>query len=191
MSDMDTTTPTGQSGQAPVGPSVPERSGGRFAIVMPAVVGAFSLFLLVGALLLDADAAEFPGPRFVPLIVGSVGLVLAVILAMGVLRESRAAREVARDEDVGESGAGEPERRTDWVAVGWVVGGFAAFAVLLPWLGWILAAALLFWCSSRGFGSRRPGLDALIALFLSSAIYLIFSTGLGLVLPSGILGGGF
>lgn len=186
MSDMDTTTPTGQSGQAPGGPSVPERSGGRFAIVMPAVVGAFSLFLLVGALLLDADAAEFPGPRFVPLIVGSAGLALSVILAIGVLRESRAAREAARDEDTG-----EPEHRTDWVAVGWVVGGFAAFAVLLPWLGWILAAALLFWCSSRGFGSRRPGLDALIALFLSSAIYLIFSTGLGLVLPSGILGGGF
>ncbi|PZU39633.1 MAG: Tricarboxylate transport protein TctB, partial [Arsenicicoccus sp.] len=45
------------------------------------------------------------------------------------LRESRAAREVARDEDTG-----EPEHRTDWVAVGWVVGGFAAFAVLLPWL---------------------------------------------------------
>ena len=45
---------------------------GRSALVMPAIVGAFSLFLLVGSALLDPGEAEFPGPRFVPVIVGVV-----------------------------------------------------------------------------------------------------------------------
>ncbi|MDN6401073.1 MAG: tripartite tricarboxylate transporter TctB family protein, partial [Brachybacterium sp.] len=51
--------------------------------------------------------------------------------------------------------------------------------------------ALVFWCTAHGFGSRRPLFDILTALFLSSVIYLVFGTGLGLNLPSGILGGGF
>lgn len=166
MSDVDTS---------------PDRHG-LVELVMPAVIAAFSLYLLIGAILLDAGDTEFPGPRFVPAIVGSVGVLLAVVLAIAVLRHP----EPRVDPETG-----EPRGRTDWLAVGWVVGGFLAFAVLLPWLGWILAAALLFWCASRAFGSRSPLLDVLFALFLSSVIYLIFSTGLGLVLPSGILGGGF
>ena len=80
---------------------------------------------------------------------------------------------------------------SDPAALAWTVGGFFAFSLLLPWLGWILAAALLFWCVARGFGSRRPGFDVILALFMSSAAYLAFDVGLGLNLPSGILGGGF
>ena len=72
-----------------------------------------------------------------------------------------------------------------------VVFGFLAFALTLEVLGWILAAALLFWAVARGFGSRRPLFDISLALLVSSAIYLAFTVGLGLTLPSGILGGGF
>ena len=67
----------------------------------------------------------------------------------------------------------------------------AAFAVLLPWLGWILAGALLFWCITRAFGAPHPVFDILVALFVSSLAYLGFAVALGLTLPSGILGGGF
>lgn len=69
--------------------------------------------------------------------------------------------------------------------------GRAAFAVLLPWLGWILAGALLFWCITRAFGAPHPVFDILVALFVSSLAYLGFAVALGLTLPSGILGGGF
>lgn len=157
---------------------------GRSALLMPALLAAFSLFLLIGALLIPAAETEFPGPRFFPVLLGSVGLVLAALLALGVLRTP---------EPVPETGTSGRDHRThsDFVALAWVAGGFLAFAVLLPWLGWILAGALVFWCTAHGFGSRRPLFDILIALFLSSLIYLIFGTGLGLNLPSGILGGGF
>ncbi|GMA37981.1 tripartite tricarboxylate transporter TctB family protein [Mobilicoccus caccae] len=70
----------------------------------------------------------------------------------------------------------------------WCIGGFALFAATLELLGWILAAALLFWFVARGIGSRRPLFDISAALLLSSVIYLTFSVGLGLRLPSGVLG---
>ena len=77
---------------------------------------------------------------------------------------------------------------TDWQAVAWCIGGFLAFALTIELLGWILAAALLFWCVARGIGSRRPLFDASLALVVSSVIYLLFAMGLGLNLPAGVLG---
>lgn len=155
---------------------------GRSALLMPTILAAVSLFLLIGAALLDADGAEFPGPRFVPVILGSIGLLLAVLLAIGVLRSP---------EQVQETSGRRYRTHSDFTALAWVAGGFLAFALLLQWLGWILAGALLFWTAAHGFGSRRPVFDILIALFLSSVIYLVFGTALGLNLPSGLLGGGF
>ena len=155
---------------------------GRSNLLMPALLAAFSLFLLIGALLLDADGTDFPGPRFFPVLLGAAGLLLAVLIALSELRSPEPAPE----------GADRRFRtRSDFASLGWVAGGFLAFALLLPWLGWILAGALVFWCTAHGFGSRRPLFDIVIALFLSSVIYLVFGTGLGLNLPSGILGGGF
>ena len=156
---------------------------GRSTLVMPAVVGGFSLFLLVGSALLDPGGeAEFPGPRFVPVIVGAAGLLLALLLAIGAVRHP---------EPVDDPTPGRYRTYSDFGALAGVVGGFLAFALLLPYLGWILAGALVFWCTARGFGSPRPVVDILVALFLSSVVYLVFGTALGLNLPSGILGGGF
>ena len=172
-------------GHGPETPAADEQAHGfwhgRSALLMPGLLAAFSLFLMIGAGLLDAGDTEFPGPRFFPMILGAIGLLLAVLLALGVLRTPEPVAETS----------GRYRTYSDFVALAWVVGGFLAFALLLPWLGWILAGALLFWCAAHGFGSRRPLFDILIALFLSSVVYLIFGTGLGLILPSGILGGGF
>lgn len=177
MSDTPPGGPTGTSSTATGG-----FWHGRSPLVMPTVLGAFSLFLLVGSAMLDAGDAVFPGPRFVPVIAGGVGLVLALALALEVLR---------RPEPAADPTSGKYRTYSDFVALAWVVGGFLAGVLLLPVLGWILAGALLFWCTAHGFGSRRPGFDILISLFLSSIVYLIFGTALGVTLPSGILGGGF
>ena len=71
----------------------------------------------------------------------------------------------------------------------WTIGGFLLFTITLEFLGWILAGALLFWFVARGMGSRRTLFDVSLALVVSSAIYLAFDVGLGLNLPSGLLGG--
>jgi putative tricarboxylic transport membrane protein len=155
---------------------------GRSGLLVPAILAVFSLFLLLGSLLMDAGGTEFPGPRFVPVGVGAAGLVIAILLAVDLIRVPQWVEETS----------GRRYRTyTDFGALAWVAGGFFAFAVLLPWLGWILAAALLFWCTARGFGSQRPLFDIVVALLLSSAVFLLFGRGLDLNLPSGLLGGGF
>ncbi|MEJ6548131.1 tripartite tricarboxylate transporter TctB family protein [Corynebacterium sp. USCH3] len=155
---------------------------GRSGLIMPAVIGGFSLFLIIGSMTMDGPDADFPGPGFFPTLTGVIGLVLATIIAVGIIR---------RPEHV--EGAAEQTTRfhSDFVALGWAVLGFLAFAVLLPWLGWILASGLLFWCVARGFGSRRPVFDILVSVFMGSVAYLAFDVALGLSLPSGIVGGGF
>lgn len=155
---------------------------GRSGLIMPVVIAGFSLFLIVGSMTMDGPDADFPGPGFFPTLIGVIGLVLAAVIAVGIIR---------RPEPV--EGAAEQTTRfhSDFSALGWTVLGFLAFAVLLPWLGWILASGLLFWCVARGFGSRRPLFDILVSVFMGSVAYLAFDVALGLSLPSGIIGGGF
>ena len=156
---------------------------GRSGLVVPAVMAAFSTYLLIGALTMDIpEGTDFPGPTFYPLILTVAGYVLAALLVLHYLRTPEHLEELS---------ARTWRSHSDWSAVLWSAGGFLAFALTLEVLGWILAAALLFWAVARGFGSRRPLFDISLALLVSSAIYLAFTVGLGLTLPSGILGGGF
>jgi putative tricarboxylic transport membrane protein len=156
---------------------------GRSGLVVPAVLAAFSTYLLIGCLTMEIpEGTDFPGPTFYPLLLVVAGYVLTALLTVLYLRSP---------EHVAETSGRAWRTHSDWSAVAWSAGGFLAFALTIELLGWILAAALLFWCVARGFGSRRPLFDISLALLLSSAIYLAFSAGLGLNLPSGLLGGGF
>lgn len=168
-------------------------SAGLSALIMPCLLAAFSLFLLIGSLTMDKGKAEFPGPDFVPMLLGAAGIALAIALAVQVVRhrEIPEADDAVADLDRADRAAAPHRFHSDFGALAWCFLGFLAFAVLLPFLGWILAGALLFWCVARGFGSPRPVFDILVALFMSSLTYLAFSVVLGLTLPSGILGGGF
>jgi putative tricarboxylic transport membrane protein len=80
---------------------------------------------------------------------------------------------------------------SDWRALGTVLVSLVLFIVLLRPVGWIIAAALLFWGVSYALGARRPVFDASVALVMSSLIQLIFGAGLGLNLPAGFLEGIF
>ncbi|WMY78868.1 tripartite tricarboxylate transporter TctB family protein [Citricoccus sp. I39-566] len=155
---------------------------GRSGLIMPVLITAFSLFFIIGSIAMDTGDADFPGPGFFPTLIGVVGLVLAAVITVGLLRHPERP----------DGHAAQTTRfHSDFTSLGWAVLGFLAFAVLLPWLGWILASGLLFWCVAHGFGSRRPVFDILVALFMGSVAYLAFDVALGLNLPSGILGGGF
>lgn len=154
---------------------------GRSGLLFPLVLAAASTWIVVGNLRMAVPkGADFPGPTVFPWILAVAGYVVAALLALHYLRHPEPPQELS-------------ERTyptfSDWPALAWCVGGFLAFALLLEPLGWIIAAALLFWCVARGIGSRSALFDASLGLVLSSAIYLAFHTGLGLPLPSGILGG--
>nr|WP_269436875.1 tripartite tricarboxylate transporter TctB family protein [Arthrobacter gengyunqii] len=164
------------------------------------VVAGISTYLLVGILTMNVPhGAASPGPKFFPGLIAAGGYVLAILLAVDTLRHpSPPTAPVYEYGDDAEAQALAQERASvsyrtysDWKALGTAFAGFLAFAILIEPLGWILAAALLFWAVAHAVGSRRPLFDISVALVLSSLIQLAFGAGLGLNLPAGILGGIF
>lgn len=85
--------------------------------------------------------------------------------------------------------AGLPDRDTaDWSAVAWIGCGLAAvIGVVALGGGFVLAMALLFAATARGFGRRAPLVDLLIGLALGLVVYLLFTKLLTLALPQGPL----
>lgn len=172
-------------GAAPGRTREPERGrgllSGRSGLVVPLILAGVSTYLVYGIVTMTVpENTDFPGPRFYPLLLAIVGYILSALLVVEILRhpEKRDAEDAASF-----------KFHSDWRAVAWLVGGFLLFAFGIEFLGWIIAAALLFWCVARGVGSKRPLFDLSVALVFSSLIYLGFAVGLGLNLPSGLLGG--
>ena len=109
-------------------------------------------------------------------------LVLAGLLAATVF----AVREV-RGRARARADAASPRRdRTPLVLL---AGGVALHVALLERAGFVIAAAALFWLAARAFDPSHPRRDAVFAVVLSAAAYLIFARVLQLSLPAGVLAG--
>lgn len=202
MTATQTPQTPGAGAAEPAG-SAPDTAGwwvGRGGLVVPLILAAFSTYLLIGVVTMEvAKGADWPGPDFFPLIVAVAGYVVAVLLAIKYVREPEPAvpNVFSEMDDVSQAEREEAEAAakvkyrlfSDWRCLAWAIGGFAAFAFLLVPAGWIVAAALLFWCVARSMDSRRPLWDIVVALTVSSITYLAFDVLLGMNLPSGILGG--
>lgn len=168
---------------------------GRGALILAALVLALAVYLTVGLLTMDVPgSAEAPGPKFYPTILAIGAYLLAALLVLDTLRhpEQETPRTpVDTDEEEGATLTTTEATPMDPRAVAVSVVSFLAFALVLQPLGWLLSAALLFWIMSWALGATKPVLGLGIGLVLSSAIQVAFSMGLGLTLPSGILGGLF
>jgi len=165
-------------------------------LTMPVILVAFATYLVVGIVTMRVpEGTAFPGPQFFPGIIAAGLYIFAATLAVGAIREIRATPdaltaeiEAARAEAASEEPAAKPVR-VDIRSFAWVVLSFLAFAFLLEFLGWIIAAGLLFWCVARAFGSTKWLQSLIVGLTLSSLAYIGFDMALGMPLPSGILGG--
>ncbi|GHB07354.1 MULTISPECIES: tripartite tricarboxylate transporter TctB family protein [Streptomyces] len=166
-------------------PPAPTRSWLREHSELGVCVLLFVLGVLVltDALTMDVDLTQRGpvGPRTVPVVVGAGLLVVAVLLAVDVLRGGRGEAEAGEDVDLAEPA----DRRT----VALLTGVFLAFAVLIDPLGFPIAGALLFWGSAHALGSRHHDRDPLIAAGLSFVTYFVFDHLLGVPLPGGPLMG--
>jgi putative tricarboxylic transport membrane protein len=150
-----------------------------------ALLALTGLLVLVDSLLgTDAGSRSDPlGPHAVPLVLGVLLLVLAVLLAVDVLRGGHGEAEAGEDVDL----AVPADKRT----VGMLAGVLIATALLIPILGWPLAGMGLFWGAAYTLGSRRPVADPLIAGGVSLATWIVFDPLLGVDLPGGPLMGLF
>ncbi|MFE6163866.1 tripartite tricarboxylate transporter TctB family protein [Streptomyces sp. NPDC056486] len=144
---------------------------------------ALGILVLTDALTMDVEIAQRGpiGPKTVPIVVGIGLLVVAVILAIDVLRGGRGEAEGGEDIDLSEP--------ADWRTVLLLAGVFLGAAVLIEPLGFPVAGALLFWGAAYALGSRHLDRDPLIAAGLSLITYVVFNNLLGVPLPGGPLMG--
>ncbi|MGW5903749.1 tripartite tricarboxylate transporter TctB family protein [Streptomyces althioticus] len=148
-----------------------------------ALLLTLGVLVLTDALTMDVDLTQRGpvGPKTVPVVVGAALLVVAVLLAVDVLRGGRGQAEAGEDVDLSEP--------ADWRTVLLLSGVFLGSAVLIEPLGFPAAGALLFWGAAYTLGSRRVDRDPLIAAVLSLATYGLFDKLLGVPLPGGPLMG--
>lgn len=158
-----------------------ERLRGRSELGVSALLLAVGVLVLTDALTMEGSFVQRGpvGPKTVPVVVGVALLVVAVLLAVDVLRGGRGEAEGGEDVDLTEPG--------DWRTVAMLAGVFLACAALFVPLGFPASGALLFWGSAYVLGSRNTTRDPLIAAVLSVLTFLVFDSLLGVPLPAGPL----
>ena len=140
---------------------------------------AFGALLLLGAVLVIADAMRLPatdsemGPAVVPVIVG----VLLGGVGAGLLVQARMRLPHAVD--------GTPWQPRAGLRVLAQVGVLVAFALLLPWLGYVISTAGLFAATALLLGAPRTPQVVAYGWALAAAAFLVFDRLIGLSLPSG------
>lgn len=139
-------------------------------------VVAISAVLAVGASRFPAEMgfvimSAYVYPYGVAVFLGVVGLLMCYQAVTGGFRNLADEGETTKAQAGGKLGAT------------WVTAGLLGVAMLITYIGFVLAAALLFACAARGFGSRRPVHDLAIGIALTLPIYWLFNAGLGVSLP--------
>jgi len=162
-------------------------AGARTELVVAVGVLTLGLFALVTALSLPSSGGYSGiGPNAIPIAVASGLAVVGVWLLIEALTGGWRARTSDHPEERGEHAFHAP-------AFAWVTAGLFAQMALMHTAGFVLAAALLFACVARGFGSVRPVRDGTIGVVLGLAVFLFFVKFLNVGLPAGwlrpVLGG--
>jgi len=163
------------------------KTGSRSWLRERSELGICALLVVLGVLVLT-DALRIPtdfaqrgpvGPKAVPILVGSLLLIVAVLLARDVLRGGRGEAEGGEDVDLSEP--------ADWRTVLLLCGAFLANAALIGVVGFPISGAILFWGAAYALGSRNLVRDPLIAAGMSILAFVVFNNLLGVPLPGGPL----
>jgi putative tricarboxylic transport membrane protein len=151
-------------------------------------LGVALLLLVLGAWAL-IDASRLPAldsrnpvsSKTVPVAVGILLVITAVLLAVDILRGGHGEQEAGEDVDLSQG--------SDWKTLGLLVAAFVANILLIDRLGWPVSGAVLFFGTTFALGSRHLIRNAIISVALSVSTWYLFNLGLGIALPVGILKG--
>lgn len=175
----DTDPNAGGTSDAGIGLNMEGEPNAACAPGAPAVLGA--VIVAIGAVLLW-QASHVPGPmsaqgpRFLPVVIAVAWTLLGLAYLAGALASLIGRRRQP---------AGERFDHLYRVIALLVV--LVAYAYAIDPVGYLLSTALLFSVCAALLGSRNHIRDGLIAVVLATAIYLVFSQGLNIYLPPGIL----
>jgi putative tricarboxylic transport membrane protein len=147
-------------------------------VISAAVLAALGVYIVMEARHWSYLGDDGPGPAFFPIWYG---------IAMVVLSLALIATTVARDL----KGAAPKRGETDWVGIRRALITWAAFAIcalLMKWLGFMIAFAILaFFIITYVF--RQPPVTAGVAAVATAlCFYLVFPLALSVALPTGVFG---
>lgn len=148
-----------------------------------AFLAGLGALVMVDALTMAADFTQRGpvGPKTVPLLVGGLLVIIAVVLAVDVLRGGKGESESGEDIDL--------STQAEWRTVLLLAAAFCSNIVLIDLVGFPISGAILFWGSAYALGSRHWVRDPLISIVLAVLTYLMFVYLLGVPLPGGPLAG--
>jgi putative tricarboxylic transport membrane protein len=163
--------------------SLATRLKGRSELGIAALLGVVGALVLIDAarLVVPYSQSDPVGPKALPMIVGGLLLVCAVMLAVNVLRGGHGDAESGEDVDL--------SHPSDWKTVLPLALAFIANILLIEWAGWVISGTVLFWGSVWALGSRHYVRDGLISLAMALLTFYGFYSGLGIALPAGLLEG--
>lgn len=148
---------------------------------------AGSLLALGLVVLYDTYNMEVPpgsgtvGPQIFPYLISGFTIILAISLAIQVLRGNLGQPEGTEFGDVVE--------RTDYKTLALVAGSMLTYPLLVESAGFVVASVVAFFGVSYAFGSKKLLKNFLIALIFSLVVYVTFTKLLSVELPAGILKG--
>lgn len=119
------------------------------------------------------------GPRFIPYLVGGAMILIGVSLTVAVLRGDRGHAEEGEDVDA--------EATTDWRTLMPIVVVLVAYLFVLEPLGYLLSTVLLFAGTAWSLGARNVRMLVLLSILVPFVTYMLFTRGLGMYLPNGVL----
>ena len=131
----------------------------------------------------DRTIPNTPGPSFFPFVIITIVAILsAALLVKGIagLRSGDRTEIQSSNQSSNKSSAARLSALT--------LGAFGIFLAVLPWAGFLIAGIVFFAVLMFLYGSREPVKIGLWSLVLPSVLYVIFTEGFQILLPSGPFG---
>jgi hypothetical protein len=142
-----------------------------------AFLAASGLYLAV-ALGFPVGSAAKPGPGFFPVAVGAFLCAVAILFLVTALRRRPRASGASMAAPLLSEGARGRAAAT--------AGGLVGFCLLLPWIGYPLAAFLFVGLLLKRLGGGGWTAALAVALLAAAASYYLFAVLLGVPLPRGV-----
>lgn len=155
----------------PAAPTEAKRRPDVAALIIAAALALLGAVIAWDASRLGAGGAYARiGPQTIPYAIAICLGLLAVWTVVEAIRGDFPARE-----------------KQELAPVAWIVGGLVAQLILIRYVGFSIATAILFALTARGLGKVSLPLALLVGLVLCTAIWFVFARLLALTLPSGPL----
>jgi putative tricarboxylic transport membrane protein len=141
-------------------------------MVFGLVLLLLSIAVLVQAVRLD-NGGNAVGPATVPWVLGGS---LLVVGALTIVRGRR---------DMGVWEASDHTTSQDWKRLGLLLSALVVFAVVVPFLGYVVSATLLYGVTAVALGAPHRTQMFAVGFSVAAVVWLLFDVGIGISLPAG------